>query len=139
MTSQEIFDFVIGQLIKQKVKSIKNERCMYRCKFNDAIIKCAFGHLIPDDCYHPDMEGCSALALIRNIPNAVSYYSYGYTWKHYVENNDWLFKNKGLITDLQNLHDGQLQTSAFDSEQFLIEAEDVARKNSLEFNKEKFI
>lgn len=55
MTNQETFDTVVTALRKQEKPSV-NEigECMYRGPNG---LKCAAGHLIPDDKYNPEFEG----------------------------------------------------------------------------------
>lgn len=56
-TAQEIFDHVAKSLLKQNKESIVSENgcitCMYR---SDDGLKCAAGHIIPDEAYYPKME-----------------------------------------------------------------------------------
>lgn len=56
MTHQEIFDFVWTKLCEQGAKSYENGKCRYRTSTR---LKCAVGHLIPDDLYDPAMEGAA--------------------------------------------------------------------------------
>lgn len=62
MTNQETFDIVARALIKQGRPAFDNLRtggaCRYRFALEDGtILKCAAGHLIPDEKYDPRMEG----------------------------------------------------------------------------------
>lgn len=59
MTRQETFDIVVAALIQQGRPSVSSEGCMYR---GDGDLKCAVGHLIPDDKYTPYFEGLSCLS-----------------------------------------------------------------------------
>jgi hypothetical protein len=56
-TAQEIFDHVAKALLQQNEKSIISENggttCMYRSPDG---LKCAAGHIIPDEAYHLKME-----------------------------------------------------------------------------------
>jgi len=55
MNAQEIFDTVVTHLYTQGKQADNGEGgCMYR---TDEGLKCAVGCLIPDDQYHPSMEG----------------------------------------------------------------------------------
>jgi len=65
-TRQQTFDTVVNALRKQGCRSIKNERCFYR---GEAGLKCAVGHLIPDEKYSPDMEG---LTIYKSASNSLS-------------------------------------------------------------------
>ena len=54
-TAQELFNEVVSHLRKQKKQSLSQHGyCMYR---GEDGLKCAIGHLIPDERYHNDMEG----------------------------------------------------------------------------------
>lgn len=55
MTALEIIDFVENALTQQGVKSVSlyTDACMYRYSG----LKCAVGHLIPDEMYDANMEG----------------------------------------------------------------------------------
>jgi hypothetical protein len=54
-TAQELFNEVVTHLRKQNKQSLSvNGSCMYRGVDG---LKCAIGYLIPDECYHDDMEG----------------------------------------------------------------------------------
>ena len=70
MTAQEIFDKAVGALLAQKKKSWSTEleKCVYR---TDCGLKCAVGHLIPDELYTSSMEvGPSGVkTLLDRYPN----------------------------------------------------------------------
>lgn len=63
MNLQEIFNKVYTGLRDQGFERAVNERgnCMYRAPDGK---KCAFGHLIPDELYKPEMEDVLARFLI---------------------------------------------------------------------------
>jgi hypothetical protein len=81
MTAQEIFDSVVNHLLTQNAQS-QNSRgsCRYRGPNGT---KCAVGHLIPDEVYHPDMEG-----------RLVGAFDFGISPEHY-----------NLLRGLQGVHD----------------------------------
>ncbi len=56
MTKQETFDTVVRALLQQG-RASRNEsgKCRYRGPYG---AKCAAGHLIPDELYTLDLEGC---------------------------------------------------------------------------------
>lgn len=55
MNAQEIFDTVVTHLYTQGKQAVDGENgCRYRTASG---LKCAVGCLIPDDQYHPSMEG----------------------------------------------------------------------------------
>lgn len=66
MNAQEIFDIVVTHLYAQGKQAEDGENgCQYR---TDAGLKCAVGCLIPDDQYHPDMEGTPVDILGSRLP-----------------------------------------------------------------------
>lgn len=86
MNNQEAFDKAVSGVIKQGSKSFTSNGCKYRGPNG---LKCAVGHLIPNDIYEPDMEtGITYL-----------YQEYPVIQK--------LFKDVdlGMLTDLQIAHD----------------------------------
>lgn len=94
MTDQEIFDIVCAHLRSMKKPSIRVSTksdffCVYRA---DDGGKCAAGILIPDEEYHPDMEGKNFVSVCND-----------YTYMKYKFNYDQVW----LIRRLQNLHDDE--------------------------------
>jgi hypothetical protein len=81
-TKQNIFDFVVQQLRKQGKPSIDPSRikssgfdskilldngCLYRkYEADGTILKCAAGHLIPDDEYSPSCENTHIITGLRS-------------------------------------------------------------------------
>jgi len=64
LTRQEIFDTAYIGLRNQNFEhSIAGGQCVYRSS-GPFVNKCAFGHLIPDNQYSPELEGRSADALL---------------------------------------------------------------------------
>jgi hypothetical protein len=65
-THQETFDIVYNAILKQGCFSYDlAEGCLYRGPNG---VKCAAGHLIPDDKYDPKMEGIDAhLGIVKTI------------------------------------------------------------------------
>lgn len=88
MTDQEIYDIVAKHLLTQKVKSdYCNPHGIRLCKYRGPNnLKCAFGILITDEEYDPDMEGSSAHSIIQS------------TLTRYRNNIQ-------LISELQSIHD----------------------------------
>ena len=71
MTPQEVFDTVVAALVKQGRKSLAengdpsiSKDCRYR---GDDGLKCAIGHLIPDDEYAEWMEGMGTTTLLLEL------------------------------------------------------------------------
>lgn len=93
MTHQEIFDTVLTKLRAQGVRSTgKNDHGITRCRYRgEEGLKCAVGHLIPDNFYNPDMEYMTVYEIMS----------------HY---NFWLPHDAGqLLEQLQQAHDDALQ------------------------------
>ncbi len=62
MTAQTLFDIVVAALRAQGrqsgVMQSNGFSCRYRAPQPDGtVLKCAAGHILPDELYHPDMEG----------------------------------------------------------------------------------
>lgn len=90
LNEQEVFDKIITSLRKQGKKSEdENGVCLYRGEDN---CKCAVGHLIPDDLYHPSMEtwGIDSFEIRRALLEVVDHSSFD------------------LITAMQRIHDRNL-------------------------------
>lgn len=93
MTLQDVFNITIKGLSAQNweraVPADNGESpfgCMYKNKSGH---KCAVGHHIPDEKYHPDMEG-TLENLLCSFPNLFKGYPEGY---------------KLLFRDMQSIHD----------------------------------
>ena len=95
MTRQESFNHICRNLIGATRPSvyrdftIEETRCQYR---GEDGAKCAVGWLIPDDLYHPHMEGKSVLRLFADHPEL---------------QEEPLFKAwpKRFLCELQEVHD----------------------------------
>lgn len=64
MTKEErqmVFDTVVEALLKQGKPSSNEDECLYR---GPRGLKCAIGHLIPDESYNPNIESSSVSGLI---------------------------------------------------------------------------
>lgn len=85
MTKQEVFNVVREHLLKQGVRS-ENAAGSFRYRGPNGLM-CAVGVIIPDDLYHPEMEG-------RVVKDIWHMFSLGY----YPNVLD-------LLEDLQNVHD----------------------------------
>ncbi len=69
MDKQKVFDTVLGAMRKQGQKSVDhNGKCKYR---GIGGLKCAIGHLFPDEMYTPDMEYKGIHGLLRRAPNVL--------------------------------------------------------------------
>lgn len=93
MTRQEIFETVARHLFKQGRQSKNPDLgagCMYRGP--DGTM-CAIGALIPDEVYHPCMEGSAAFRLVENAD------SFGLPQSIF---ND---SNSAFLSHLQVMHD----------------------------------
>ena len=90
---QEIFDFVVSNLLKQNAKSVSEEHpdeCLYRGPNGK---KCAAGFLISDSRYSKSLEG-------QNI-----YYIINAIMPDFDSNNSEHFSKRALIVNLQEIHD----------------------------------
>lgn len=123
MTPQEVFDTVVAALVKQGRKSLAengdpsiSKDCRYR---GDDGLKCAIGHLIPDDEYAEWMEGMGTTTLLLELESrdmrGLSIYAL------IDEHND-------MLGNLQECHD----TS--DDEDFVAEFLDAARREATHFH-----
>ena len=128
MTLQEIYDKVKAHLIAQGRPAmcvltgeegytgatgspIRGEVCMYRAPDG---AKCAAGCLIPDEKYHPSMEGKTLYVVLREYPDALGFTPTPYQLR--------------LICVLQGIHDRN--TDNRDKVQALVRA--VGREWGLE-------
>lgn len=121
-TEQQVFDFVTKKVIEQGEPSInvKKDSCRYR----HGKLKCAAGHLIPDDCY-------KSLWDVKNP-----------SWEKLVSDGEVSDAHWLLIRDLQAAHDGAAwkDNNYEDSKKFLscvkTRFTEVANKYNLVFNYE---
>lgn len=65
MTAREIFEKVKTSLLSQAESSKFNGKCFYRHPFDN--LKCAIGHLIPDELYQSTIENC----LVKQLPDNI--------------------------------------------------------------------
>jgi hypothetical protein len=85
-SAQEVFDKVANHLLTQNQRcAIINYSSGLTCKYRLNGMSCAAGCLIPDDCYHIDMEGD--------------------TWEGLIDAGFVEARHSDLIIALQNLHD----------------------------------
>jgi hypothetical protein len=95
-TSQRIFDFVVARLAEQERPSLKEGYCAYRGQNS---LKCAIGHLIPDELYNKLLkDGCD----IDNDPSGE-----GVSISTLAKKKDLAYLQPflGLLRDLQIAHD----------------------------------
>lgn len=91
MTDQEAFDTALFKLREQGVRSLRVEvpgaltMCVYRAPNG---VKCAVGHLIPDEHYSPELEGNEVTRLPPELMNSV-----------------FAGVNPDLLADMQFVHD----------------------------------
>jgi hypothetical protein len=115
-TVQETFDTVITAIVKQGKPSMiiddsNNMACRYRGPDG---LKCAAGHLIPDDEYSLKMEGCSVSSTV--------------TAKILTKNGH----NIPVVSELQRCHDDNADNEDFVSV-FLRDCREVAERFTLEW------
>jgi len=138
MTRQEIFDTVYLGLKAQnferstsRPESTSPENCLYR----HGDLKCAFGHLIPDEQYDPELETKSAEGLLggnvlKGAENSLRYAQaatvsrneveiaeYNHQIEVYTKFKEWSDatfdpKDHGFIGVMQGIHDCALDTDA---------------------------
>lgn len=124
MNKQEIFDTVVRALRKQGQPSAVPGHCLYRSVKEGKVLKCAAGHLIPDEEYDPSWEGKGS---------------------HFVPYLQQAFRDdvRWLIRDLQSAHDQEMVDVSLDEDkpipakeewlaEFLKRAADVARYYDLD-------
>lgn len=71
-TLQEVFDFVVTKLMEQGVQSIDGTSCKYRKDGTASCpIRCAVGHLIPDEKYDISIENIPYMELDKSLFNGV--------------------------------------------------------------------
>lgn len=126
-TKQQIFDQVVDHLLTQKVQSMgEYDTCKYRMTLDDGkVLKCAVGCLIPDDKYHPNMEGdVHHLMTLINGSN--------YIGEIAIANpNPEVFtdENESFLQDLQYIHDKDNSTVL----EWASDLQDYAEKIGLEY------
>ncbi len=92
-TNQEVFDKVIAHLEVQGEQALSdNKECRYRTSNG---LRCAVGYLIPDDAYHPNLEGFS-LGEDGHGPEQVA---------KVLSQLGYSAENQLLLCDLQKFHD----------------------------------
>ena len=89
-SEQEVFDYVIGQLVRQGGRSVSasGEDCRYRGSDGS---KCAVGFLIPDELYVWRMEGDSLSGLCDHFPDVCA--------------KAGIKKHNDILKCLQHMHD----------------------------------
>lgn len=95
LTKQQIFDTVLTKLREQGRASMQGTGCAYR---GEGGLKCAVGHLMPDNAYDPAYEGLDAGTLPQEAYAAMNV---SYT-------------DIGFLCQLQEAHDYPLQGEAQD-------------------------
>lgn len=86
-TAQEVFDWVVFNLLRQNARSAVDDFVSHQCKYRGPDgLKCAAGWLIADDEYADEMEGTS--------------------WPYIVDEFELPSEHQWLIGALQRVHDG---------------------------------
>lgn len=122
MSMQDLFDRAITGVKQQGCLSLcpdngggaDTDGCYYRYPDNPNV-RCAVGHLIPDNLYRPDMEGVGVGALLEENPHIAA--AIGVTFPS---------DSVDLLADLQCAHDFGRSVA-----RFLNLAADVARRFGL--------
>lgn len=90
-STQELFDYITTNLLKQGEKSEDKKR--FVCLFRDSNgRKCAVGWVIPDDLYSPELE---ILGTASNVANC--FFRIDQTVRHELLNP--------IVAELQSIHD----------------------------------
>jgi hypothetical protein len=89
-TAQEVFDYVIGQLVCQGGRSVSASGTDCRYRGSDGR-KCAVGFLIPDELYVWRMEGDSISGLCGHFPDLCA--------------KSGIKKHNDILNGLQHMHD----------------------------------
>lgn len=100
---QKVFDIVKEKMLAQGKRSMFNEYdCAYR---NPDGLKCAIGHLIPDEMYDPKMESGSVIRLFENFPEIKEYLlnEFGNKNSERTEISD--YNDTTFLLKLQQIHD----------------------------------
>jgi hypothetical protein len=118
MNRQDLFDTVTAHLLTQRAKALGPVEsahctlpvtgCMYRAPDGK---KCAFGCIIPDSVYRPNMENNPATFVLFGTPELA-----------------FLRPHNDLIANLQTIHD------AFEPAQWPGQLEKLAKEHGLQFN-----
>lgn len=121
MTAQEIFDFVWTKLREQGRGSASEDggTCFYRS--SDGHLKCAIGHLIPDDLYKPEMEGISVRRILDRFPEL-----------NIILSEDLIYWNIDFLYHLQDAHDGASVTGGMFVECLREQMKSVAERFKLD-------
>lgn len=97
MDKQTIFDTVVRHLGRQGHPAMNGAgRCVYRAPDGS---KCAVGCLIPDELYRPEMDTGSECGSSFGVGSLDEYFKLP----------DYFAPNGGLLSVLQNSHDGWAQ------------------------------
>lgn len=99
---QEIFDTVTKALLNQFQKCEDSEG---KCKYRHEELKCAAGHLIPDELYNHEWEGLA----VQPGPEHIFDKTIGDKWTVFntmeVFGKNYTYKEIDLIRKLQRIHD----------------------------------
>ncbi len=66
MNNQQAFDRMCDHLMTQKAQAYQNGYCVFRTAQG---LQCAIGCLIPDQVYHPNIEGMTVRSLKARYPD----------------------------------------------------------------------
>ncbi len=122
---QKTFDFVAKKLLKQGQVSKEHAQCVYRGPNG---LKCAIGHLIPDNMYSIELEGKSLSKEFmdrENLPIKVLTRIAG------TKNSKDLDSRLDFLAELQTAHDEVSFTAPYFSHNFIMNMKQVAAKYHL--------
>jgi len=104
---QTIYDEVVRHLLTQKVAAASMGACRYR---DDTGNKCAVGKLIPNEAYHPNLEGPNlANKLDINRPHRRILHAYGYLPASDLPDHSADSEHYKLLCALQSLHENHAE------------------------------
>lgn len=125
MNQQDIFDKVLNGIRKQgKLSTVKGLSGKVMCRYRTADgLKCAAGHLIPDDVYEASMEGARISAYIPRLVEKGVEAFFG--------------SNRYLVYELQRIHDSAANQDS-PLKQWEREMETYASIHALKYTLPKF-
>lgn len=132
---QKLFDLVSEKLIAQgrgsfTIVDSNRVSCAYR---NTDGLKCAIGHLIPDELYDPKMENGTAFSVLNNFPKLKNYIFSEFKSDAFLHNT---IQEIEFLDDLQLVHDSScsVDTPIWDMTEFKKSLTTFANKYSLTTN-----
>lgn len=121
-SKQQVFDLVLFALRKQGTRSLTRVNLELTCAYRgEGGVKCAAGHLIPNELYEDDMEGKPISLLLDRYPQVAELFS--------EEASDPAF-----LSDLQACHDQTPGSGAGFLDGFNLRMERLAARHCLHYS-----